>query len=112
MQPGVISWQGSVLLWEQANSPQWSFSDRVVCVRTWRGPYAAALAASVLKGTIGTGPQIGMLVAESNVTREKAGIANLTVRYEGPAQGTLRPPEAEILGERGESPVENNVRDK
>lgn len=110
-------WKGSSTLEEQPNSPEWVFGDKIQCVRTFRGPYATVLAATPLAGALGTGDQLGLVVAESRIVKEKGEVGLLTVRYEwastsgNPSQGTTLPmDECSVTQEKLETALEKHSR--
>lgn len=80
----VVQLEGNVsVLWEQADSPQWEFGDKVQATVRYRGTYALCLSTAPRKGALGTGPYSGGAVTSAKVKREKGGLAELVIIYEG-----------------------------
>jgi hypothetical protein len=113
-------WIGSSTLDETSDSPQWTFADRYQCVRTFRGPYATALASAPMPGTAGTGDYEGYFVWSSVVTKEPGGVGKLVITY-GPGITTIPPSgaggsavlpldECGITMERLDKPIQTHPR--
>ena len=113
-----IIWRGTAELVEQADSPHWVFGDQLRLVRRFMGPHGACLASAPLKGALGGGIATGLRVAQSTVTRQKAGIGTLSIEYETqpgevPLQGQQLPDdEAEITDDETEEQLKHHPKYK
>lgn len=111
-----IVWRGTAALVEQADSPHWVFGEQIRMVRRFMGPHGACLASAPLKGALGGGIATGLRVAQSTVTRQKAGIGTLAIEYETqpgevPLQGQQLPEdEAEITDDEKEEQLKNHPK--
>lgn len=72
-------WRGENRLWEQPDSPKWTFGETVTLELKYAGPYALCLASAPGRGAIGTGQAAGLRVKQSVVTRQRGGIGVLTI---------------------------------
>lgn len=113
--PQVPIWRGNLQLQEQPNSPQWTFGEKIVAMRTFKGPFATCLTSMPTRGTKGTGAFAGMRVEESSLTKERGEIGLLQVKYAGAgsSQGQPLPPdEVSLQPEKIEKALKKHPRYK
>jgi len=78
---GPLTLENAVLV------PQWSgadtqLADRITTTDVYRGLLQLCLNSTMLRGTYGSGERLGWVVTSSTVTRERKGIAILTIKWE------------------------------
>ncbi len=110
---GTVIWRGATTLIEQANSPQFTFGDKIQQVRIFKGPFALCLSSAPYKGALGGGSAAGYRVAESTVIPEKGRIGTLTIKYEvngDPGGATLPIDEFDMTPQKTEKALEDHPR--
>ncbi len=95
-------WRGENRLWEQPDSPKWTFGESITLELKYSGPYALCLSSAPGYGAIGTGQAAGLRVQESVVTRQRGGIGTLAITMapfgSAPPNGVPLPPDIEDVG--------------
>jgi hypothetical protein len=112
----TIIWKGTSALFtagvnttlvEQPDSPEYTFGEKVSCVRKFRGLHSLALSSAPAHGALGSGTMAGFKVASSIVRRLPRQIGELTINYEAndSSSGASLPPD-----EYGLHPFEVNPK--
>lgn len=88
----------NTLLIEDADSPQYTFAEKITCTRKYSGLHSLCLASALYKGISGLPANLppsfggldmtGWYVSKSTVNKRDKQIGHLIVEWEGPASGS------------------------